>query len=196
MRWLLLEGKDVWTDHWDDRPSTAVKIFHCALILVAVTAQANAANPMDALKYYVGRWSCVEHAAGNLPVSSKFVFAMESNLMRQWIARPQQGSMRGPYVVNSTFAYDSERLRYVQTEMDNDAAWYVSAAEPWKGDTIRWVDLATSTKLSRWEMTRIDSKTFTIASFTKPTDESPSYTATCKRDEQSKNEPLTAPGTQ
>ncbi len=183
-------------DHWDDRPSITLKILHCALISVAVTAQANSANPMDALQYYVGQWSCLEHM-GNLPISSKFVFAMESNLMRQWIARPQQGSMRRPYVVNSTFAYDFEHHRYVQTEMDNDAAWYVSAAEPWKGDTIHWVDLATSsTKLSRWEMTRIDSNTFSIASFAKPTDESPSYTATCKRDQQSKNAPSTAPGTQ
>ena len=187
----------MWIDHSDDRRSTAVKILHCVFILVAVTVQANTANPMDALKYYVGRWSCVEHTAGNSPVSSTFVFAMESNLVRQWIVRPQQGSMRRPYVVNSTFAYDSERHRYVQTEMDNDAAWYVSAAEPWKGDTIHWVDLATSsTKLSRWVMTRIDNKTFYIASFAKPTDGSPSYTATCKRDHQSKNEPSATSGMQ
>lgn len=175
----------MWINQWAYRPSAAMKILHCALILVAMTAQADAANPMDALKYYVGSWSCVEHTAGNSPLSSKFVFAMESNLMRQWITRPQQGSMRRPYVVNSTFAYASERHRYVQTEMDNDAAWYLSLAEPWTGNTIHWVDLATSTKPSRWEMTRIDSRTFAIASFAKLADETPSYTATCKRDQHS-----------
>jgi len=56
--------------------------------------------------------------------------------------------MQAPYVVNSTFAYDATRHRYVQTEMDNDATWYVSIAEPWQGNTIRLVDLATSTKLA------------------------------------------------
>jgi hypothetical protein len=162
----------------------ATRLASVALILTAATAQAHTANPMDALQYYVGSWSCVENKAGNLPVSSKFTFAMESNLMRQWITRPKQGSMSAPYVVNSTFAYDSAHHRYVQTEMDNDAAWWVSVAEPWKGNTIHWVDLATSTKPSRWDMTRLDSTTFTIDSFAKLDDETPSYTATCKRDPQ------------
>jgi hypothetical protein len=107
---------------------------------------------------------------------------MESNLMRQWITRPKQGSMQAPYVVNSTFAYDATRHRYVQTEMDNDATWYVSTAEPWKGNTIHWVDLATSTKLSRWEMTRTDNTTFTVESFAKLSDQTPNYTASCNRD--------------
>jgi hypothetical protein len=87
---------------------------------------------------------------------------MESNLMREWIDRPEQKSMRTPYVVNATFAYDSKHRRYVETEMDNEAAWYVSVAKPWSGDTIQWVDLATSTKPSRWEMTRIDGTTFEV----------------------------------
>jgi hypothetical protein len=161
-----------------------MKFLSLALILAVVTAHTQAANPMDALKFYVGTWSCVERKAGDPPLSSKFTFAMESNLMRQWIARPKQGSMRAPYVVNSTFAYDLSHRRYVQTEMDNDGAWYVSVAEPWKGDTIHWVDLATSTTPSRWDMTRIDSTTFTIGSFAKLADETPNYTATCKRDQQ------------
>jgi len=136
---------------------------------------------MDALQFYVGRWSCLERKAGDPPLSSTFTFAMESNLMRQWIDRPKQGSMPARYVVNSTFAYDATRHRYVQTEMDNDATWYVSIAEPWQGNTIRWVDLATSTKLSRWEMTRINNTTFSIESFAKVSDKTPNYTASCKR---------------
>jgi hypothetical protein len=90
--------------------------------------------------------------------------------------------MQAPYVANSTFAYDATRHRYVQTEMDNDATWYVSTAEPWQGNTIRWVDLATSTKLSRWEMTRINNTNFTVKSFAKVSDKTPNYTASCKRD--------------
>jgi hypothetical protein len=68
--------------------------------------------------------------------------------------------------------------------MDNDATWYVSVANPWKGNTIHWIDLATSAKPSRWEMTRIDGSTFTISSFATLADAAPSYTATCKRDQQ------------
>jgi hypothetical protein len=104
---------------WADRPCTAISLL--ALLLGAPTIQAQAVNPMDALQFYVGRWSCLERKASDPPLSSTFTFATESSLMRQWIARPKQGSMQAPYVVNSTFAYDATRHRYVQTEMDNDA---------------------------------------------------------------------------
>jgi hypothetical protein len=165
---------------WADRPCAAISLL--ALFLGAPTIKAQAVNPMDALQFYVGRWSCLERKASEPPVSSTFTFAIESNLMRQWIARPKQGSMQAPYVVNSSFAYDATRHRYVQTEMDNDATWYVSIAEPWQGNTIRWVDLATSTKLSRWEMTRINNAAFTVESFAKVGDKTPNYRASCKRD--------------
>jgi hypothetical protein len=153
-----------------------------AFLSGAPTTKAQAVNPMDALQFYVGRWTCLERKASHLPMASTFTFAIESNLMRQWIVRPKQGSMQAPYVVNSTFAYDATRHRYVQTEMDNGAAWYVSIAEPWQGNTIRWIDVATSTKLSHWEMTRIDNATFTVESFDKASDKTPNYTASCKRD--------------
>jgi hypothetical protein len=166
--------------HWADRPRTAISLL--ALLLGAATIKARAANPMDALQFYVGSWSCLERKASDPPLSSTFTFAIEANLMRQWITRPKQGSMQAPYVVNSTFAYDAGRHRYVQTEMDNDATWYVSIAEPWEGNTIHWVDLATSTNLSRWDMTRIDNTTFTVESFAKVSDKTPNYTASCKRD--------------
>jgi hypothetical protein len=42
--------------------------------------------------------------------------------------------------------------------------------------------LATSTKLSRWEMTRINNTTFTVESFAKIGDKTPNYKASCKRD--------------
>jgi hypothetical protein len=172
----------VWVNQlcWTDRPYAAISLL--VLLLGAPTIEAQAANPMDALQFYVGRWSCLESKAGDSPLSSTFTFAIESNLMRQWIARPGQGSMHAPYVVNSTFAYDATRHLYVQTEMDNDGTWYVSTAEPWQGDTIHWVDQATSTKLSRWQMTRINSTTFTVESFANVGDKAPNYTASCKRD--------------
>jgi hypothetical protein len=161
------------------RPCTAMALF--ALFPGAPTINAQAVNPMDALQFYVGRWTCLERKGGDPPLSSTFTFAMESNLLREWITRPKQGSMQAPYVVNSTFAYDATRHHYVQTEMDNDATWYVSVAEPWQGNTIRWVDQATSTVLSRWEMTRINDTTFTVESFAKIGDKTPNYTASCKR---------------
>jgi hypothetical protein len=161
-----------------------MKFLALALALAAMTAPGEVANPMDALRFYDGTWSCVEQEVGSAPLSSTFTFATESNLMREWIARPTQRSMRAPYVVNATFAYDSKHRRYVETEMDNEAAWYVSVADPPKGDTIHWVDLATSTKPSHWEMTRIDSASFTVRSFAKLADSTPNYTAICKRNLQ------------
>ena len=151
------------------------------LLLATISGRAEAAEPMRAFQFFVGTWSCIERRSSRPPLSSTFTFVMESELLRQWIVRPKQGSMRAPYVVNSTFAYDSAHRRYVQTEMDNDAAWWVSAADSWEGDTLHWVDLSTSTKLSRWEMTRVDPTTFTIRSFSKADDPEPNYTASCKR---------------
>jgi hypothetical protein len=162
------------------RACTAISLL--VLFLGPPPIRAQAANPMDALRFYIGRWSCLERKGGDSPLSSTFTFTLESNLMRQWITRPTQGSMQAPYVVNSTFAYDAARQRYVQTEMDNDAAWYVSIAEPSQGNTIHWVDLASSTSPSRWNMTRVDNMSFTVESFAKASDKTPNYTASCKRD--------------
>src|SRR5579862_8017968 len=99
------------------------------LLLAAISGRAEAADPMSALQFFVGTWSCIEHQPNKPFLSSTFTVVMESGLLRQWIVRPKQGSMRAPYVVNSTFAYDSTFRRYVQTEMDNEAAWWVSAAD-------------------------------------------------------------------
>ena len=115
---------------WADRSCTAISLL--ALLLAAPTIKAQAVNPMEALQFYVGRWSCLERKAGDPPLSSTFTFAIESNLMRQWIARPKQGSMQASYVVNSTFAYDATRHRYVQTEMDNDATCTFLSPNPGK----------------------------------------------------------------
>jgi hypothetical protein len=35
---------------------------------------------MDALQFYVGRWTCLERKASDPPLSSTFTFAIESNL--------------------------------------------------------------------------------------------------------------------
>jgi hypothetical protein len=62
---------------------------HVTLLLIVFCAglvqQAAAASPMSALQYYVGTWSCSEHEAGTPPLSSRFTFAMDSNLLREWI---------------------------------------------------------------------------------------------------------------
>jgi len=76
--------------HWADRPYIVSSLL--ALLLVPTT-EAQAANPMDALQFYVGKWSCLERKANEPPLSSTFTFAVQSNLMRQWIVRPKQGSM-------------------------------------------------------------------------------------------------------
>jgi hypothetical protein len=164
--------------------ASAMKYGAILLLLAAISGRAEAADPMGALQFFVGTWSCIEHPPNKPSLSSTFTFVMESGLLRQWIVRPKQGSMRAPYVVNSTFAYDSTHRRYVQTEMDNEAAWWVSAADSWQGDTLHWVDLSTSTTLSRWEMTRVDPATFTIRSFSRRDDPAPNYTASCKRNGQ------------
>jgi len=46
---------------------------------------------------------------------------------------------------------------------------------------VRKRRITRATKLSRWEMTRIDNTTFTVESFAKVSDKTPTYTASCKR---------------
>src|SRR3984957_14776885 len=62
---------------WADRPCIAISLL--ALLLGAPTIKAQAVNPMDALQFYVGRWSCLERKASDPPLSSTFTFAIESN---------------------------------------------------------------------------------------------------------------------
>ncbi len=142
---------------------------------------------MDALQFYVGRWSCLERKAGDAPLSSTFTFALESNLMRQWIVRPKQGSMQAPYVVKSDLC-----IRRNTAALTSKPKWTMKlqpegtflSPEPWQRQlaTIHWVDLATSTTLSRWEMARVNHTTFTVESFAKVGDQVPTYTASCKRE--------------
>jgi hypothetical protein len=52
---------------WADRPCTAISLL--ALLLGAPTIKAQAVNPMDALQFYVGRWSCPERKASDLRIA-------------------------------------------------------------------------------------------------------------------------------
>jgi hypothetical protein len=148
---------------------------------VALPVRATAINPMAALAFYVGTWSCSDGLIGRPTHEGTWTFAMRGGIMYELILIPTQGDLSSPSISNATFAFDTKDNHYVETEMDNTAAWYVSVAKPpWK-DTIRWRDVASWTRLAHWEMSRIDGDHFIVESFPAATATKPNYRAVCKR---------------
>ena len=110
-----------------------------ALLLAALAAAVSppiAAQPatgMAAMQYYVGNWNCISSAVGEAPDKATSSFTLESELLRQTVVVPPQGKMKTSYILNIATTYDAKNGRYVQTGLDNTAAWWISYAKPWSG---------------------------------------------------------------
>lgn len=151
------------------------------LAALALPTFAASADPMTPFNYYAGGWSCSEGMIGGSMHKSIWTFLLKDGLMFQSVVIPKQGDMSAPYVENATFAYDAKNGRYVETEMDNTSAWYVSIAKPDSSSTIRWRDIASSARPERWDMTPVDANEFIVNSYPSVTAEKPNYRALCKR---------------
>lgn len=158
-----------------------------ALLLAALAAAAMppiAAQPatgMAAMQYYVGNWNCISSAAGEAPDKATSSFTLESELLRQTVVVPPQGKMKTSYILNIATTYDAKNGRYVQTGLDNTAAWWISYAKPWSGNTEEWADHANSSgKLGHGSTVR-SANGFTITAYETMTAAKPSFKVTCTR---------------
>jgi len=154
-----------------------------AAVLAITVAPVHSATPdrMAPLGFYVGTWSCVDGPIGRGTHKGTWTFEMRSGVMFESIIIPKQRDVPYPSVTNATFAFDQKNNRYVETEMDNTAAWYVSVAKPdWK-NVISWKDIASWTQLSHWDMARLDLNHFMVVAYPTATAIRPNYKGVCKR---------------
>jgi hypothetical protein len=161
-------------------PSVAM-LASLALAFVASPVRAAAVDPMLPLAFYIGTWSCSDGLIGHPTHQGTWTFAMRGGLMYELILIPKQGDLSSTAVTNATFAFDTKNNRYVETEMDNTAAWYVSIAKPGWKNTIGWTDISSWTQPAHWEMSRIDGNHFMVEAFPTATATKPDYRGVCKR---------------
>jgi hypothetical protein len=163
-------------------PSVAM-LASLALTFVALPVRAATVNPMLPFAFYVGTWSCSDGVIGGPTHEGTWTFTMRGDLMYELILIPKQGNLSSPSVTNATFAFDTKNNRYVETEMDDTAAWYVSIAKPGWNNTISWRDISSWKQPAHWEMSRIDSDHFMVEAFPTATATKPNYRGVCKRKE-------------
>lgn len=147
-----------------------------------VPAGAQSATGMAAMQYYVGTWSCVGKQTGQAATNATLTYSVDSGVLREWVNVPAQGKMKQPYVISIATTYDAKNGRYVQTGLDSTAAWWVSYAKPWAGNTEQWADHANSTgKLGRSQTVRNDQNSFTFIGYETIASMKPNFKATCHR---------------
>lgn len=160
-----------------------MKRFSLLLLLAgALTAPAGAAGGgMDAMKYYVGSWTCMAGPTNDKPMSATVEYTLNDGVLRQWVLVPAQGKMKTPYGLSIDYSWDAKAGRYVSVQTDNEGSWSVAYAKPWSGNTEEWVDHANSGKLTRNTTVRDSQSAFHFMGYPTATSTTPNFKGTCKR---------------
>ncbi len=152
------------------------------IVAVAAPAGAQPMTGMEAMQYYVGTWSCMAGPPGVPPSKATATYTIDSGVLREWVVVPPQGKMTTPYVVSIATTYDPKKSQYVQTGLDSEAGWWVSAAQPWSGNTEQWTDQSTHNgKLGHAQTVRTNENSFTFTSYPTMTAAQPDLQGTCNR---------------
>lgn len=154
-----------------------------ALLFAAIApATAQSATGMAAMQYYVGSWSCLASGTGQTPSKATVTYAMDDGVLRMWVVVPKQGKMTKDYAFQSATVYDAKSGHYVQSTLDTLAAWSISTAKPWSGNTELWVDRENSSgKLTRGETIRTNQNSFSFHSYPTTTSTKANFGGTCTR---------------
>lgn len=161
-----------------------MKFLAIAALLAATIAPSavQSATGMAAMQYYVGSWSCTAGSVGQKPSKATVTYTMDDNVLRMWVVVPKQGKMTKDYAFQSATVYDPKAGHYVQTTLDSDAAWSVSAAKPFAGNTEHWVDTENSSgKLTRGETIRDGQNSFSFHSYPTTTSATSNFGGSCTR---------------
>ncbi|HZV77209.1 MAG TPA: hypothetical protein VFF63_05605 [Candidatus Babeliales bacterium] len=150
-------------------------------VIVGVPIGARPASGSAALQYYVGSWSCTGGPIGQTPVKAAVTYTLDDGVMREWVTISPQGKMKKPYVLSIATTYDAKNGRYVQDGVDSDAAWFVSFAKPWSGNTEQWADHTTSSgKLGHGQTVR-SQNSFVYTGYPSLTATKPDFHVACQR---------------
>jgi hypothetical protein len=105
-------------------------------LTLTATLPARPATGMEAMRYYVGTWSCIWGAIGEEPYHFTSTYTMSDGILRTWI------SSKG-YAQSGSITYDSKNHRYINSAVGNDGTWYVAYATI-SGRTESSIDRVTS----------------------------------------------------
>lgn len=148
--------------------------------LVAAPASAQPAGGMAAMQYYVGHWSCMAGSVGKPLGPATLTATMDAGILRELIEAPEQGASKA-FTLVLDVTYDPKAKRYVQVAFDNTAAWGVSYAKPWTGNTETWFDHVTSdNKPGRSTVTR-GTSSYSFLGYPTATATKPNFKGSCKR---------------
>jgi len=152
------------------------------LLAAALTAPAGAAGGgMDAMKYYVGSWTCMAGSTDQKPSSATVEYTLNDGVLRQWVLVPAQGKMKTPYGLSIAYSWDAKNGHYVSAQTDNEGSWSVSYAKPWTGSTEEWIDHANSGKLTRNTTVRDGENAFHFMGYPTTTSTTANFKGSCKR---------------
>lgn len=147
--------------------------------MTAVTAQS--ASGMDAMKYFVGTWTCKGAMAAGPTLDITLKFVMDSGILREWDEVRIPGTA-APYAISKSIVYDAKNSRWVQVQGDVDGTWIVSYLKPWTGKTEEWLGQASfDGKLGRDETIRTGANEFGFKNYANPADTKPDLDGTCTR---------------
>lgn len=152
------------------------------LLSALAPSAAQSATGMAAMQYYVGAWSCMAAPTGQPKQKATATYSMDDGVLRMWVVVPKQGKMKSDYAFQSAMVYDAKAGRYVQSNLDTQAAWSISTAKPWSGNTEVWYDKQSNDgKLGRGETVRTNQSSFSFESYPSATSTKPSFGGTCTR---------------
>jgi hypothetical protein len=156
--------------------------FFALAAIMAAPAVAQSTSGVGALQYYVGTWSCQAGPVGQPASNATVTYTLDSDILRGWVNVPPQGKMTTSYGVNIAISYDSKSNRYVQTQLDSQASWTTSSAQPWTGNTEQWTDQASADgKLGRSETVRTNQNAFVFNGYSSATATQPVFKGSCTR---------------
>ena len=152
------------------------------LSFVSITpAAAQSASGMDAMKYFVGTWTCKGAMAAGPTLDITLKFVMDSGILREWDEVRIPGTA-APYTISKSIAYDAKNGRWVQVQGDVDGTWIVSYLKPWTGNTEEWLGQASfDGKLGRNETIRTSANEFGFKNYANPEATKPDLDGTCTR---------------
>jgi hypothetical protein len=138
-------------------------------LTIAASAQATG---VDALRYYVGTWTCkgapvTERGFSGDVSTGTATFTLQGGTLHEHLMIPPKGDQTKPYSLNVTTTYDAAKERYVAASVDSDENWSVMYAPPFQGNKLEhWTDHQTSSgKHGRKDVIRYTQTMFATFSF-------------------------------
>lgn len=148
---------------------------------ISLAGAGQAATGMSQMQYYVGSWSCSAGPVGQKPSKATATYTMDNGILRGAVFVPVQAGMKHPYSLTEDTIYDAKSNQFIMSSLDNTAAWSISTAKPWTGNTENWTDRANSGKLSHNITVRHSQTSFSFEGYPTTTSTKANFAGSCTR---------------